>query len=145
MLSIIHNIWQSLLWNIKYQKNKKKLDILHCSILWLPYPTDLCFLRIPLCPPHQAAHIPMSRHFFHFSVSDPACNHRNRSYYGSKRIKIIDPSDRFQVFIVLTIRVLWDINSIIGSKSVKLRILTQRFRLQFHPCGVMFAVRKHVG
>jgi hypothetical protein len=36
----------------------------HCSSLWLPYPTDLCFLRIPLCPPHQAAHIPMSRHFF---------------------------------------------------------------------------------
>jgi hypothetical protein len=36
----------------------------HCSSLWLSYPTDLCFLRIPLCPPHQAAHIPMSRHFF---------------------------------------------------------------------------------
>ena len=36
----------------------------HCSSLCICYPTDLCFLRIPLCPPHLAAHIPMSRHFF---------------------------------------------------------------------------------
>jgi hypothetical protein len=36
----------------------------HCSSLCIAYPTDLCFLRIPLCPPHLAAHIPMSRHFF---------------------------------------------------------------------------------
>ena len=51
----------------------------HCSSLWLPYPTDLCFLRIPLCPPHQAAHIPMSRHFFHFSVFRP-CLQPSRSF-----------------------------------------------------------------
>lgn len=51
----------------------------HCSSLWLPYPTDLCFLRIPLCPPHQAAHIPMSRQFFHFSVFRP-CLQPSRSF-----------------------------------------------------------------
>jgi hypothetical protein len=46
----------------------------HCSSLCMTYPTDLCFLRIPLCPPHLAAHIPMSRHFFTISelVSDVA-------------------------------------------------------------------------
>jgi len=44
--------------------------------------------------------------FLTLAVSDLACNHRNRSYDGTKRIKIIDPADRFQVFIVLTIRVL---------------------------------------
>jgi hypothetical protein len=79
----------------------------HCSSLWLVYPTDLCFLRIPLCPPHPAAHIPMSRHFFAtLAFFDAACNHRNRPYYGTKRIKIADPADRLQIFIALTIRVL---------------------------------------
>jgi hypothetical protein len=49
----------------------------------------------------------MGRHFFAaLAFSDLACNHRNRSYYGKKRIKTADPADRFQVFIVLTIRVL---------------------------------------
>ena len=62
--------------------------MLHCSSLWYVYPTDLCLLRIPLCPPHLAAHIPMSRHFFFTLVfSDPACNHCNRPYYGKKESK----------------------------------------------------------
>jgi hypothetical protein len=91
--------------NIK--KKEKKLDMPHCSSLWLDHPTDLCFLRIPLCPPHLAAHIPMSRHFFcALALSTPACNHRNRPYYGTKKIRIAHPADRFQIFIALTIRVL---------------------------------------
>jgi hypothetical protein len=76
----------------------------HCSSLCICYPTDLCFLRIPLCPPYPAAHIPMSRHFFvTLTFSDLTCNHHNRSYYGTKRIGIADPEERFQIFIVLTI------------------------------------------
>ena len=60
----------------------------HCSSLCCIYPTDLCFLRIPLCPPHLAAHIPMSRHFFvTLTFSDLICHHPNRSYRGTKKIR----------------------------------------------------------
>jgi hypothetical protein len=38
----------------------------HCSSVKEAYPTDLCFLSIPLCPPHLATHIPMGRLFLPF-------------------------------------------------------------------------------
>jgi hypothetical protein len=78
----------------------------HCSSIWFTYPTDLCFLRIPLCPPHLAAHIPMSRHFFIFCFSDPFRNHRIQSDDGTQKIKLAGPAKRFQILIVLTIRAL---------------------------------------
>ena len=65
------------------------------------YPTDLCILCISLCPPHPAAHIPMSRHFFvTLAFPDLDCNHRNRSYYGKKESKqLIQQTDsRFHCF-----------------------------------------------
>ena len=64
----------------------------HCSSLCICYPTDLCFLSASPCPPHLAAHIPMSRHFFvTLTTSDLTCNDPNRSYYGTKRTRVADP------------------------------------------------------
>ncbi len=51
----------------------------HCSSLCICYPTDLCFLSASPCPPHLAAHIPMSRQFFYFSVFRP-CLQPSRSF-----------------------------------------------------------------
>ena len=42
----------------------------HCSSVKEIYPTDLCFLSIPLCPPHLATHIPMGRLFLSFQKLD---------------------------------------------------------------------------